>query len=244
MDSSRKRKASSNESNRSKRRSNDDSSILAFLGVPYDLLFQRPRGKPLLSRAEAQVLTNVRLLAAELDSLVDVAEEALSGNCLENAPTDPYLRPLISLLQPDPSVLARIEARLTYILRQQLPLQATTLQQLSEQNWTLSQSLQELTPVLARERQHVSEIQDEVVRRIGVLTTDNNQLLDRSPSLADYCAQNLAAPSSWQPDVLSMEPPDEKENTQNSAQDVDDSQCSQSQPRLSAAMALSSLAYE
>ena len=147
---------------------------------------QQRRNKPLLSRAEAQAFLTVTLLAQEVDSLVALSAAALKQQYkyesftkqLQNSNNNednPYLRPLLPILhvmsqQIPGTALRHVQTQLERIVAE-LQTTCVSLRQFSEQNWTLSESLQDAGSgfVLAEEKKRLSDVQDETCTRIDAL---------------------------------------------------------------------------
>jgi hypothetical protein len=177
--------------------------------------FQPQRHKPLLSRAEAQCLLTVALLAHELDSLVTLSAKALEqrrsygsfARKLERS-NNPFLRPILFLLDVvghhvPTNGLEKIQSELDSVT-QELKTTAVTLRQFSEQNWTLSESLMDSISgtsgeIVAREKRRLSDVQEEVCTRIERLlqttTGQNDDDLqgDLGCTMKEYCERILAS---------------------------------------------------
>lgn len=163
-------------------------SIERLLSVPLDVIFRKVasgnRSKPLLTRAEAQCLVKTTQLAHQVDAIVQVSFQALSRQVwckdfAESIQTVPLLRSVLPLLvvhgtQTTSSALTQVQTELDGVLSE-LEACAAALQQYSEQNWTLAESLIDAfggrdMPVssgqdLAREKRIIAEIQEEVCAR-------------------------------------------------------------------------------
>jgi hypothetical protein len=175
---------------------------------------QPQRHKPLLSRAEAQCLLTVALLAHELDSLVALSAKALEqrrsfgafARKLERT-NNPFLRPMLFLLDVvghhvPTNGLEKIQSELESVT-QELKTTAATLRQFSEQNWTLSESLLDSMSgtsgeLVAKEKRRLSDVQEEVCTRIERLlqatTGQSGDDLqgDLGCTMKEYCARTLA----------------------------------------------------
>lgn len=169
-------------------------------------VYPTPSSKPLLSRAEAHCFVSITLLAHELDSLVAVSAQAileqrrtyasmrqtllLHANNESNSSRNPQLLALLPLLyvlgeRLPRQRLEKIQSELDTVVGQ-LQMASLTLRQMSEQNWTLAESLLEahdaalavnaaaagtgsstsIGEQLAWQKQKLSDIQEEVCRRI------------------------------------------------------------------------------
>ena len=174
-------------------------SCFEFLSVPLHIVFRQVvpnRNKPLLTRAEAQTFLRIVDLAQELDDVVTLASQALEHKvtsrqirkCIDGIPT---LRALVPSLVihgqciPD-AVLRYVQEQLQRILAS-LESCASALKQFSEQNWTMSDSLLDAfggsnvissAHVLAHEKKILSDLQEELSKRIDHLTTNEGQILD------------------------------------------------------------------
>jgi hypothetical protein len=174
---------------------------------------QPQRHKPLLSRAEAQCLLTVALLAHEIDSLVALSAKALEqrrsygsfARKLERT-NSPFLRPMLFLLDVvgnhvPTNTLEMIQSELESVT-QELKSTAATLRQFSEQNWTLSESLMDSISgtsgeIVAKEKRRLSDVQEEVCTRVERLLQastgqSDDDLEDLGCSMKDYCARILA----------------------------------------------------
>ena len=157
------------------------------------------RRRALLTGSEAEHFLNITCIAQELDVLAEVAEHALEQQrycreykqkILELKNNNPFLLPLVPIVhflekQVKPE-LQYIQQRISTLL-QDLSVSASTLRQLAEQNWTLSDSLlqafdcttttttvasyQQNGQSLIEEKQHLAELEEEVVSRIEILIT-------------------------------------------------------------------------
>jgi len=207
-------------------------SVEDMIAVPLDFLFrvvpqpslsnhtsaatassQPARHKPLLSRAEAQCLLSVAMLAYEMDSLTALASAALRqrrsygslGRKLEKS-YSPYLRPIVPLLQVvanqvPTDTLDKIQSESEQVVAD-LRATAATLRQFSEQNWNLSESLMDSMSgtsgeLVAKEKRRLSDVQEEVFSRIESLLDGSDQLSNdlfqgELGSMKDYCARLLA----------------------------------------------------
>jgi hypothetical protein len=211
------------------------STVEDMIAVPLDFLFrvvpqttsafsmsmststaasQPQRHKPLLSRAEAQCLLTVALLAHELDSLVALSAKALEqrrsygafARKLERT-NNPFLRPILFLLDVvghhvPTNGLEKIQSELDSVT-QELKTTAATLRQFSEQNWTLSESLMDSMSgtsgeIVAKEKRRLSDVQEEVCTRIERLLqattgqSDDDLQGDLGCTMEEYCARILA----------------------------------------------------
>lgn len=170
--------------------------------------------KPLLSRAEAQCLLTVALLAHELDSLVALSAKALEqrrsygsfARKLEKS-NNPFLRPMLFLLDVvghhvPTNGLEKIQNELDSVT-QELKATAVTLRQFSEQNWTLSESLMDSMSgtsgeIVAKEKRRLSDVQEEVCTRIERLLqaatgeSDDDLQGDLGSTMKEYCERILA----------------------------------------------------
>jgi hypothetical protein len=124
------------------------------------------------------------------------------ANSLEKV-DHPYLRPLFLLLRisathhVDTSI-ERIRNELAHVFHQ-LDIAANHLARYSEQNYTLADDIQEFSEALAMQKRKLSELQDEVRRRIQtyflntiVASTDSTNIPSTNqfsfpPPLQDYC---------------------------------------------------------
>jgi hypothetical protein len=171
---------------------NADYSVESLLSVPLSVIFRHvpnsAHPRPLLTRAEAQCFLQVNLLAHEFDVLVQLSEQTLGrqrwcriflrGELLKYSNTNPYLRPLCTMLtlhqQQQQQTCPRVVASALDRMLQSLAGCATTLRQSSEQNWTLSESLLDALEgaiggggqVLAQEKKRLAELEEEVCSRV------------------------------------------------------------------------------
>ena len=219
--------------------SESESTVEDMIAVPLDFLFrvvpqttsalsmnmptststaassQPQRHKPLLSRAEAQCLLTVALLAHELDSLVTLSAKALEqrrsygsfARKLERS-NNPFLRPILFLLDVvghhvPTTGLEKIQSELDSVT-QELKTTAVTLRQFSEQNWTLSESLMDSISgtsgeIVAREKRRLSDVQEEVCTRIERLLhattgqSDDDLQGDLGCTMKEYCERILVS---------------------------------------------------
>jgi hypothetical protein len=169
-------------------RAQAEYSVERLLSVPLEVIFRKVasgnRSKPLLTRAEAQCLVKTTQLAHQVDAIVQVSFQALSRQVwckdfAESIQTVPLLRSVLPLLvvhgtQTTNGALAQVQTELDGVLSE-LEACAAALQQYSEQNWTLAESLMDAfgggdMPLssgqdLAREKRIIAEIQEEVCAR-------------------------------------------------------------------------------
>lgn len=203
-------------------------SVEDMISVPLDFLFrvvpqttlgsgaasQPARHKPLLSRAEAQCILSVTMLASEIDSLTELSAKALEQRRSYGAfavkleqINNPFLRPILPLLhvvgnQGPTGTLERIQVEVEQVTAD-LKATAVTLRQFSEQNWNLSESLMDSMSgtsgeVVAKEKRRLSDVQEEVCNRIeslveGVDRPDNDLFQGQVGSMKDYCERLLQA---------------------------------------------------
>jgi hypothetical protein len=184
------------------------------MSMPTSTASQPQRHKPLLSRAEAQCLLTVALLAHELDSLVALSSKALEqrqsygsfARKLERS-NNPFLRPILFLLDivghhVPTQGLEKIQSELDSVT-QELKTTAVTLRQFSEQNWTLSESLMDSISgtsgeIVAKEKRRLSDVQEEVCTRIERLLqattgqSDDDLQGDLGCTMKEYCERILA----------------------------------------------------
>jgi hypothetical protein len=224
---------------------NADYSVESLLSVPLSVIFRHvpnsAHPRPLLTRAEAQCFLQVNLLAHELDVMVQLSEQTLGqqlwcrqlgGELLKYSNSNPYLRPLSTMLtlhqQQQQQTCPRVVASALDRMLQSLAGCATTLRQSSEQNWTLSESLIDALEgaiggggqVLAQEKKRLAELEEEVCSRVErLLETHQNQnsnekddILVVEPTLRTVCN------SIWGDDlILNLNLKDEESSSSSSS---------------------------
>ena len=144
---------------------------------------QQNRPKPLLSRNEASCLIRIQSLAAEVDSLVQFSTQVLTEQVEWMSFHDEilqsnsrHLRALLPILLTLGKTFARqrlrsIQADLTEALKE-LELLAENLRQSREANWSTADALLDAvgaTSLVALEKRHLGDIQDELAQRIDSL---------------------------------------------------------------------------
>ncbi len=159
-------------------------SITAMLSVPLELIFRQLHEKPLLTRAEGQCFIKINLLVQEMDGLVQVAEKMLRQRtrykgfqtALEECKS-PLLRPVPILVRifenQTTTALQGVQGSLA-ILMVELSSCSALLRQSAEQNWSVSESLLDAmggqaSQLLALEKRHLAELEEEISRRIDAL---------------------------------------------------------------------------
>ncbi|GKY94095.1 hypothetical protein MPSEU_000375900 [Mayamaea pseudoterrestris] len=170
----------------------DVSFVESMLAVPLDIIYYKgpgTRAKPLLTRAEAQCLVYVSLLAHEVDSLTAITAQVCEhrhvydsfADKLRKCNQNQRLNPLLSILYvlgrqfPD-QTLEKIRVEL-FSASSELRLVHANLKQYSEQNWALSESLLDAGPEgedVAKGKRKLSDIQDELCDRISALLDESN----------------------------------------------------------------------
>jgi hypothetical protein len=160
-------------------------SLQNFLSVPLHIIFRQQPGsrpKPLLTRAEAQLLLRVCDLSAEIDSLVKLSAQALERQMTSRALEDeiagiPTFRSVIPILalherQIPEQALRHLELEVDRVLAT-LGTCADSLKEHSEQSWSMSESLLDAlgdVPVsgqtLASEKRRLGDLQDELASRV------------------------------------------------------------------------------
>lgn len=186
-----------------------------FLSVPLHIIFRQVAQtrtntkKPLLTRAEASTFLRIMDLAHELDVIVTLVSQALEykvtsrqiRTCIDGIPTLRSLVPLLAIqgqFIPD-TALAYLQGELQRVLSS-LENCASVLKQFSEQNWTMSDSLLDAfggsnvissAHVLAHEKKLLSDLQEELSKRLDHLTTNEGQVLD------DYAKEEDLSIAKW-----------------------------------------------
>jgi hypothetical protein len=168
----------------------DRFCIETLLSVPVEIVFQysSQEGRPLLTRAEAETFLKVSFLAQEMDILIKTVEGILKQqrNCYQhqrqllNSNLHPMLRPVLpimSLLQKQmiPN-LRNLQNTLCQLVSEMLSC-AATLRQSAEQNWTLSETLENLASgqSLSEEKRKLADLEEEVCQRIERIIAISNQ---------------------------------------------------------------------
>lgn len=181
-------------------------SVVDSLAVPVDFVLEQVKGKPLLSRAEAQCFLQIRVSAEELDSLTLVSAAALAqrvqcrrlmAQIAQHA--HPVLLPLVSMAgaldeYSSSTALVRIQDQLETVLAE-LATACTTLRQFSEQNWTLAESLADVGGVsstVAGDKRRLSDIEDEVCNRLDQLLSGDDV---EGGSMADHVQRVMSRPA-------------------------------------------------
>jgi len=200
-------------------------SVEAIIAVPLDLVFRQvtqsqdssvgcsestsQRRKPLLSRSEAQCFLSVRLLAQQIDSIVETTATVLQKKhryhtIVEriSSTDNPFLRPILPILATlgehiPGQTLQAIQSQLDSAMNE-LQNTSAALRQFAEQNWTLADSLMETIGTsgesMAKDKRKLSDIQDEVCTRIEKLIAqqqfpNKDHAADTTwpPPIKEYC---------------------------------------------------------
>ena len=181
-----------------------DFSVERLLSVPLEILFRQVpsssaslshKRKPLLTRAEARLLSKTTLLAAEMDTILHVSSQALSqqvwcAQFSQSIESVPWLRSVVGLLRVhsthiSSAALHHLQQEMHRIL-QDLSSCAAALAHYAEQNWTVSESLLDAFgddgtllssgQELAQHKKFLAELQEEVSSRIQTLLNDEEIL--------------------------------------------------------------------
>lgn len=161
-------------------------SIEKMLSVPTEVIFRQRHDRPLLTRAEGQCLLRINILAQELDAMVSTAEKLLRQrrqsrtfrHTLDKCPNT-LLRPLTILTSifetHTTGSLQGIQSSLSTLMME-LSSCCNLLRQSAEQNWSVSESLLdamggESSQAFARDKRNVAELEEELVKRIDILTS-------------------------------------------------------------------------
>jgi hypothetical protein len=182
-----------------------DFSVERLLSVPLEILFRQVpstsasslshKRKPLLTRAEARLLSKTTLLAAEMDTILHVSSQALSqqvwcAQFSQSIESVPWLRSVVGLLRVhsthiSSAALHHLQQEMNRIL-QDLSSCAAALAHYAEQNWTVSESLLDAFgddgtllssgQELAQHKKFLAELQEEVSSRIQTLLNDEEIL--------------------------------------------------------------------
>ena len=176
---------------RSRQRNTTTTATTAreLLQVPLAFIFRKSCNtqQPLLSRTEADCFLRVRSLAHQLDCIVDAVQNARQPAAMMMPQEHPYLRPAAAIQMGIHG--QQQQQKLLQGCLAQFATAETTLQQWAEQNWTVAETLRAVVPAVAMEKQHVSDVQDEVCRRIGVLVGVEKEASDWGTwiPMEDYC---------------------------------------------------------
>lgn len=181
-----------------------------FLSIPLHIIFRQVSNrKPLLTRSEAQTLLRIAHLARELDLLVSLTSRALERrvtcrhvqSMVRCSPTLRSLVPLLELhgtLLPN-AALSYFQVELERVLGS-FEICTTALKQYSEQNWTMSDSLLDAfggstvtssAHVLANEKRILSDLQEELSKRIEHLMTNEGNVFDDYSTEDDLCMATI-----------------------------------------------------
>lgn len=195
------------------------SSAASILSVPISLLFRQVENQgqlnPLLSRSEAQTFLQINILSEELDTLTDLTQKILQDQepallALLKSRDHPYLRPLRALLESiDTSQqMHEVSARVKVIVKE-LSTCCKVLRHSAEQNWSMAHFL---SAAIGTEKQILSKIEDELCRRIQLLSSTqrchqqpNDTINNPMVSMEEYC-QNLIHGTTEKEDSAPNEP--------------------------------------
>lgn len=183
------------------------ASVTTMLCIPATLVFRNVMNQgqlsPLLSRSEAHTFLQINGLSQELDVLTDLTQQILQDEELTRLKVLKdndvlYLRPLQVLLESKNTSqqLNKLALQVKRTVKELLNC-CTVLQHSAEQNWSVAQLLH--PAAIGKEKQTLSEIEDEVCRRIQLLT--NGPMLsmtseDPAPSMLSmekFCETALDA---------------------------------------------------
>ena len=181
-----------------------------FLSIPLHIIFRQVSNqKPLLTRSEAQTLLRVAHLARELDLVVSLTSRALEcrvtcrhvRSMIQCSPTLRSLVPMLELhgtLLPD-AALSYFQVELERVLGS-FEICTMALKQYSEQNWTMSDSLLDAfgestvissAHVLANEKRMLSDLQEELSKRIEHLMTNEGNIFDDYTTEDELCMATI-----------------------------------------------------
>lgn len=202
-----------------------------FLSVPLHIIFRQvSKRKPLLTRAEAQTLLRIMDLARELDIIVDLSSHAFERKVTSRqtrASIDdiPTLRSLVPSLivqgeQIPDQALQHLQSELQRVLAN-FEASSSSLKQFSEQNWAMSDSLLDAfggadaipsssAHALANEKKILSDLQEELGKRVDHLTKNEGNILD------EYCKEEELSMATLCNRFFDMEPPPPRQRQQES----------------------------
>jgi hypothetical protein len=187
------------------------TTLESTFAVPLEFIFREHQQKPLLTRDEAHAFISINLLAHEYDSLLSLSaaflEQQRSARNMHQLVQEskdhmcPQLRALVPLyhMLSTPKVDG-IQKELDANLAEWQALRVT-LRQFSASNWTLAESLLDVTVgsnLLAHGKRTLSDMEEEMCCRIDMLFDiaggKTNNLLKQVP-MKDYCERVWNQPS-------------------------------------------------